>query len=195
MIYKHWNKKKLTALVCAGLMAGTLLPCGIVSAMDVEIKNKVADGDSLPYLAKWVDFGNYYDSIALKNSMDTLVLDLGNNTWDKYFFGGYSGEADAISNYRLVLKSGSVGGLRGGCSNCNGVVTENTVTISGGTVSGQVYGGYSWMGRAEKNTVNLVGKGGTLENVVINNQKTPSITGTVYGGYSEMKNVSENTMN
>ena len=86
---KDWNKKKLTALVCAGLMAGTLLPCEIVSAKDVEIKAKVDDGAYLPSGAKWVvPWGAPKDGIALVNSGDTLVLDFENsNEWDKYFCG------------------------------------------------------------------------------------------------------------
>ena len=134
MICKHWNKKKLTTLVCAGMMARTLLPCGTVSADEVKIDKVYEDGTSLPAGAEWVNVLKENDGIALLNSGDTLVLDFGNSdTWYKSFYGSYSNASDTISNYHLVLKSGSIYRVYGGFSS-NGAVTKNTVTISGGTL-------------------------------------------------------------
>ena len=229
---KDWNKKKLTALVCAGLMAGTLLPCGTVSADSVTITD--ASG-SLPSGAKTIGFDpmGYYGmgSITLENSGDILVLDFSGTSY-KSFLGGFADEETAISNYQVSLRNGIVDGyvyggysygaatdntvkisgdstvkrVYGGYSNSFGSVTGNTVTISGGmvndvyggrsygaatenivTISGgmvdYVYGGFSQNGKVTGNTVNLIGKGGTLEGVVTNNPNVPKIKG-ISVGYS-----------
>ena len=212
---KDWNKKKLTALVCAGLMAGTLLPCGIVSAENVILNKVFTDGADLPAGAKWIDSNN---GIALDKAGDTLVLDFANE-WNKGFYGGYSAGSDTISNYHVVFNSGitdwiyggyatngdtknntvtmsggTVALVYGGYSDISGSVTGNTVTISGGTMT-QVFGGFSYNSSVTGNTVNLIGIGGTLKDVVTDNQKTPSIASTVYGGFSMGGAVSGNTLN
>ncbi|MBR1662132.1 MAG: hypothetical protein IJ694_07665 [Acidaminococcaceae bacterium] len=59
----------------------------------------------------------------------------------------------------------------GGSSN-PASATENTVEIRGGTVNGDVYGGRSMLGPAERNTVILAKEG----------KEAPVINGTLYGG-------------
>ena len=66
------------------------------------------------------------------------------------------------------------------------MLTNNTVTISGGTVNRDVYGGYSRNGDATNNTVILSRQG---------SEAPPDINGTLFGGYSEFGGtVSNNTL-
>ena len=83
-------------------------------------------------------------------------------------YGGW-GYKDATNN-RVTITGGTVGtvdssrSVYGGYSDM-GAATGNTVTISDGTVSGDVYGGYSWNGSGEVsgNTVALSGSANVME--------------------------------
>ena len=110
----------------------------------------------------------------------------------------YSGEA---YNNTVNISGGSVGDVRGGYSG-NGEVYDNTVNISGiANVTGDVCGGRSYSGEAYNNTVNISGgsvKGDVYggysysygqsisreayDNIV--NISGGSVKGDVYGGYS-----------
>ena len=84
--------------------------------------------------------------------------------------GGYTATDDVVNN-RVTVSGGTVTGrVFGGETNGKGNATDNSVTISGGTVKENIYGGGTTFGNAEKNEVNI--SGGT-------------VTGTVYGGVGE----------
>ena len=121
----------------------------------------------------------------------------------------YSGEA---YNNTVNISGGSVGDVRGGYSG-NGEVYDNTVNISGiANVTGDVCGGRSYSGEAYNNTVNISGgsvKGDVYggysygygqsisreayDNIV--NISGGSVTGKVYGGNSESSEAHHNTVN
>ena len=165
---KHWNNKKLTALVCTSLMTGALLPCGMASAAEV----KMTDPQSVPAGARVVDDGNPRTSgkgIALQNAGDILVLDW-NNTYsvknETDFYGGYKADA---GSYGVVLDHGWVGQITGNYMDAAVDVVDNTVDIKGGKVTYSVFGGTTG-GNAVNNTVRV--SGGTIGY-------------HVYGGFSD----------
>lgn len=92
-------------------------------------------------------------------------------------YGGWAKEAAAVKNSTVKISGGTVGtgdrsrSVYGGYSD-KGAATDNTVTITDGTVKGSVYGGYtpSNSGEVSDNTVTITG-GST-------------VTWSVYGGYS-----------
>lgn len=87
-------------------------------------------------------------------------------------------DAQAVTGNRVTFSGGSIlGDVRGGYSSFTGTVTDNHVTITGGSMR-NVYGGYAYNADASYNTA-------TISNV----------TGTVfgiYGGYSHYRNVTGN---
>lgn len=87
-------------------------------------------------------------------------------------------DAQAVTGNRVTFSGGSIAGdVRGGYSSFTGTVTDNHVTITGGSMR-NVYGGYAYNADASYNTA-------TIGNV----------TGTVfgiYGGYSHYRNVTGN---
>ncbi|MBR2216143.1 MAG: hypothetical protein IJ849_10370 [Selenomonadaceae bacterium] len=72
--------------------------------------------------------------------------------------GGASAGVSISGNVRqnlLAIKGGSVvGDIHGGFTD-SGEATGNTVTVSGGHIDGDVFGGYSTSGKAYGNTVNI----------------------------------------
>ena len=83
----------------------------------------------------------------------------------------------AVTGY-VEMTGGTVNGeIYGGYSN-GGAVTGSTVTITGGTVNGDVYGGRSKTDTATGNTVTIGGIAG----------------GNVFGGYSDMNAATGNTV-
>ena len=192
MICKDWNKKKLTALVCAGIMAGMLFPCAWVEAKSApkpvtfdDNDATVTDGEAFDKKLQWIS-RLYYPNvgIALSENATQLVIDF-NGEKDKDFYGGCKDTDDTITGYAVTLKHGTVGSVYGACSYGKGTVTGNTVTISDGTV-GYVYGGYCMgdvytksSGSATGNTVTI--SGGTVD--------------YVYGGFSQYDKATGNTVN
>ena len=71
----------------------------------------------------------------------------------------YGAKTDTATYNTVTVSGGSVGNIYGAySSNSNGgVVDNNTVTLSGGTVTGDVYGAYGVSASVGSNTVNLQG--------------------------------------
>ena len=120
-------------------------------------------------------------------------------------YGGFS-QLNKVSGNMVTINGGTVknsvfGGVYGGCSN-RGAATYNTVKISDGTVENIVYGGVSHGSEATNNTVTITG--GTVgtedsSSIVYGGYSTSTygevyknavtitggtVTGKVYGGYS-----------
>ena len=93
-------------------------------------------------------------------------------------YGGCSNGGSATYNTVTITGGEVTGDICGGCSN-TGSATGNTVTITNGTVTGDVYGGYSDWGGATGNTVTI---------------SDGTVSGDVYGGYSGVGTVSGNTL-
>ena len=94
----------------------------------------------------------------------------------------YGAKTDTATYNTVTVSGGSVGNIYGAySSNSNGgVVDNNTVTLSGGTVTGDVYGAYGVSASVGSNTVNLQGS---------------TVKGSVYAGSSESGSASGNTIN
>jgi len=95
--------------------------------------------------------------------------------------GANSYAGDVTKNNVTIGAGATINGFVAGGMTADGKADGNTVTINGGTITGDVYGGYSEQA-ATNNIVNLAG--GT-------------ITGTVYGGYvaGTTGSTSGNTLN
>ena len=104
-------------------------------------------------------YGGYTSLTGMKAAGNKVTIS-GGTVWDVY--GGWVEDMNEDGD--------SVGGSPNPAS-----ATENTVEIRGGKVNGDVYGGRSALGPAERNTVILAKEEG---------KDAPSINGTVYGGYS-----------
>ena len=94
----------------------------------------------------------------------------------------YGAKTDTATYNTVTVSGGSVGSIYGAySSNSNGgIVDNNTVTLSGGTVTGDVYGAYGVSASVGSNTVNLSGS---------------TVTGNVYGAYGVSNSVGSNTVN
>ena len=104
-------------------------------------------------------YGGYTSLTGMKAAGNKVTIS-GGTVWDVY--GGWVEDMNEDGD--------SVGGSPNPAS-----ATENTVEIRGGKVNGDVYGGRSALGPAERNTVILAKEEG---------KDASSINGTVYGGYS-----------
>ena len=126
-------------------------------------------------------------------------------------YGGYTSSGDATGNEvsltnvssapRSVYGSYTASGTAGGTDE----FTRTTVTLTGSSVTGDVYGGYSGGGAASYSTVtgsenstvggSLYGGRGTTgasSNTV--NLNHVSVTGGIYGGYTASGDASDNTV-
>jgi len=126
-------------------------------------------------------------------------------------YGGYTSSGDATGNEvsltnvssapRSVYGSYTASGTAGGTDE----FTRTTVTLTGSSVTGDVYGGYSGSGAASYSTVtgsenstvggSLYGGRGTAgasSNTV--NLNHVSVTGGIYGGYTASGDASDNTV-
>ena len=126
-------------------------------------------------------------------------------------YGGYTSSGDATGNEvsltnvssapRSVYGSYTASGTAGGTDE----FTRTTVTLTGSSVTGDVYGGYSGSGAASYSTVtgsenstvggSLYGGRGTTgasSNTV--NLNHVSVTGGIYGGYTASGDASDNTV-
>lgn len=116
-------------------------------------------------------YGGWSDekSATYLATYNTVEISSGEVTGDVYggYSSGYSGE---VSDNMVTITSGSTvkGSVYGGYSSSNAKVSNNTVTINGGTVgtedsSSIVYGGYSSSGEVSGNTVELLGSADVSE--------------------------------
>lgn len=98
-------------------------------------------------------------------------------------FAGYQGgfiSSETVERNQVFMSGGSVGGdLTGGGSNNGGETLNNYVEITGGTVSGNVYSGFTDSADALENTLTVAG--GRVE-------------GSLFGGYSNTGTANENKL-
>lgn len=98
-------------------------------------------------------------------------------------FAGYQGgfiSSETVERNQVFMSGGSVGGdLTGGSSNNGGETLNNYVEITGGTVSGNVYSGFTDSADALENTLTVAG--GRVE-------------GSLFGGYSNTGTANENKL-
>lgn len=115
----------------------------------------------------------------------TVTIDSDVNT---YVYGGYSQDASPAADNSVSITGGTVlGQVSGGYSDM-GDATNNTVNVSGGTVRGLVYGGVAMTGRnAVGNAVTI--SGGTIQDTVYGGvaaQTAEKNVVTISGGTMEM---------
>ena len=178
-----------TVEISGGELIGDGKVYGGISDQGNATDNTVTISGGTVTVEKEVHGGHSRDGIAENN-----IVTISGGTVKNFVYGGWSRDSSATGNVVTISDGKVEDRVCGGWSSNAGNVTENIVTISGGEMSNDVFGGHSSTGDATGNTVNLVGFGGTLDGVVTDNQKTPSIGGTVYGGYSSGL-VSGNTLN
>ena len=137
--------------------------------------------------------------------------DTGEDDTYEHVYGGWSSEGSANEN-TVAIKGGTVygsidGGRAEGDNETTGGAKGNIVTITGGTMTEDATGGYSYMGTAEGNIVTMSGGkisgsvyGGdstTKHSIAAGNTVTISgdeIGGSVYGGHSLLGTVTKNTV-
>ena len=122
-----------------------------------------------------IDINIFY--VGSKGAADNVVI-IDSDLPEKNVgvIGGYTENGDAVNNSVSII-GGEVGAVYGGDGD---YAEQNKVNISGGKVTGNVYGGYAQKGNAEQNKVNI--SGGT-------------VTGKVYGGYAFEENAEQNKVN
>jgi hypothetical protein len=101
-----------------------------------------------------------------------------------FVFGGFSNTASvSVSDNTVKLMNGTVSqDIYGGYS-YSGTATNNTVTISGGTVTGQVHGGYAAIsGTATNNTVAISGSANISQVFMLYGGNTYSSSGDLRTG-------------
>ena len=183
---------------------------GVLNKAKVEINGSNVETQGVRFIYGGYTYGNNGPSestIAYKNAV-TISGGTFNNSTE--VTGGYSNLYNAELNTVNITKdfTSTVGDVTGGISVYD-TAKENTVTIAGGIVS-NVYGGSGTV--AEKNSVNITGgtvsgkvygghtdfgtAGGDTANdgnkVTISDNAT--VSGTVYGGYSEKGAATGNTV-
>ena len=183
---------------------------GVLNKAKVEINGSNVETQGVRFIYGGYTYGNNGPSestIAYKNAVTISGGTFNNNT---EVTGGYSNLYNAELNTVSITEdfTSTVGDVTGGISVYD-TAKENTVTIAGGIVS-NVYGGSGTV--AEKNSVNITGgtvsgkvygghtdfgtAGGDTANdgnkVTISDNAT--VSGTVYGGYSEKGAATGNTV-
>ena len=159
-----------TVTITGGTVNGDVY--GGWSKTDTATGNTVTIGG----IACWNVFGGYSNEGAATSN--TVTISDGTETG--YVYGGYS-NGGAVTGNTVTIGGIAGGNVFGGYSDMN-AATGNTVTISDGTVTGYVYGGYSYRGAStiSGNTVTIT-SGSTVEN-------------SVYGGYSNGGSATYNTV-
>ena len=165
---------RLAALLAAAVLCGN----GAPSMADDDLVGKAEDGWSI-VIDNGHDgnvYGNKDDSDA--NGIVTGHVKMTGGTVGDNVYGGWADNAGDVKNSTVTISGGTVGtvdrsrSVYGGYSD-KGAATDNTVTITDGTVKGSVYGGYtpSNSGEVSDNTVTITGDS--------------TVKDSVYGGYSE----------
>ena len=116
-------------------------------------------------------YGGYSYRGASTISGNTVTITSG-STVENSVYGGYSNGGSATYNTVTITGGEVTGDICGGWGNTD--ATNNRVTITGGTVTGDVYGGRMENGNASGNTVTI--SGGTVGTV--------DSSSSVYGGWS-----------
>ena len=125
----------------------------------------------------------YDDTTATGASVTVESGTVGHEDPTAYVYGGYSWNGDATNN-TVTVSGGTVGdystGAVAGGWSYSGDAANNTVTVSSGTVRVSVYGGFSENGGAATNNMVTV-SGGTVND-------------TVYAGWSFSGDATNNTV-
>ena len=158
-------------------LAGGVSTSGAVTGNQVSITNATLIGYYPTVYGGYSQTGN-----ASKNS---VTFESGNNQ-ELYINGGFSatgvagGDTAADGNI-VTIKSGTVNFVAGGYSE-RGSAKNNQVSVSGGTVNAEVYGGYVGGGTGEATNNKVEISGGTVGS-------------SVYGGYSYTGTAEGNNVN
>ena len=114
------------------------------------------------------------------------------NDQTMFVYGGYAKSGNAENN-TVVITGGTVNGkVYGGYSSANGYAINNTVTISGGTVTESVYGGESITSYG--NTLNVVGKGNEVGGIINFQNMNFNLDRTITNGRTMMTVGTETNM-
>ena len=156
------NEKELTRLILTALILGGGCLYGPVAeaAKTVNVttsntpSNKPANADVNHYSYFNID----YLTVNSGSTYDVININCNDYSWnDYYFLGGYGSVTNGITYRTVNLLGGKVkeiyggyGGVFGGGVSGQGAY-NNTVKITGGTVTTAVYGGYSHNGGGASN--------------------------------------------
>ena len=183
MFKKRTAKRHLALFVALALSSGTLLTAAPADAADVSGNDLKIDAEhpTVPP-AHQVDTDSAAGG-AITNATDTGNVTGNTLTLTEHFFagslyGGYTWGSGNVETNQIfvhnkaanVVQGHVFGGLAKGVG---GNAKHNTVTLTGGTFSQNIYGGSSFKGDATYNTVNLGDGKKTFDGV---------IHGTIYGG-------------
>ena len=206
---RRMGKKKLARLILAALMT-----TGGFWGSSAEAAATEYDWNGSSVVDPIVDSGGFYRLNPASGYNTLNLLSPGNTT--KFVEGGWCNDATALTGYTINVKSGIWDGVYGALADgsSSGLVSGNTVTVSG-TVNKVVVGGASkGSGNVENNIVNIKGgvvgrnvpggaeiRGGYIEggsgNATGNkvNIESGGGTATVYGAYTDSTgNVEKNAV-
>ena len=180
----------LSAAVGATLLAGVcsvLLPVRVALAADVNTNTTInSDTTSSVTYYELVKDGGVTFTVGSSGNVNYIISSKSGNTITIQSGGKVSNNTNPISGWSFSIIAGInnnnlnsagtisnhiAGGLNDSTTDS---VVNNHVAISGGKVSGDVFGGFSNSGNAGENN-----KGNTV------NISGGQVTGTVYGGYSK----------
>ena len=171
------NKVTISAGTVAKNVYGAVSPLGDVVDNQVILKDTASVGSG-------TGAGNVYAGLSNTGKVAGNILYIQNQATIKgTAYGGYqdgSASTKPAEQNQVLMSGGSVGGdIIGGGSKTDGQVFQNNVTITNGTVTGNVYSGSSKTGEALKNTLTLSGG---------------SVGGTLYSGYSTSGAANQNIL-
>ena len=182
---------RLAALLTAAVLCGNGAP-----SMADDLVGKAEDGWSI-VIDNGHD-GNVYgnhDTIDTRTGAVTGYVEMTGGTVTGQIYGGWAENAMAVKNSTVMITSGSTveDSVYGGYSSSSGYggeVSGNTVTITGGKVTGYVYGGRISVGTATGNRVTITDGtvndgiyGGCSSNGGVATGNTVTITGDTVTGY------------
>ena len=211
-------RKSLTYKILAAVMAAGSLGLYVAAPAAAEVvvndNTLYANGTPIVFESGEEYGGNYTNIFGAGSGTSSRDISGGNVTintdTDKEFnqiFGGYTGSGNVHDNH-VIINSGVVSEVCGGIGESNDkddTLTNNTVTINGGTIN-VVYGASSDNASIINNKVyitdciNISGiAGGTSQDNNADSNavyiRGGSVTGDVYGGFSSKGNVEYNTVN
>ncbi|MCL2485478.1 MAG: autotransporter outer membrane beta-barrel domain-containing protein, partial [Endomicrobia bacterium] len=124
------------------------------------------------------------ETIVFDGSDITMLQTVGGTANSLAPLGSSSGKSSSISDNSITLSSGSVGGRVYGAININDTqtVANNSVIVNGGDIGSSVFGGYSSNANITGNTVNII---------------SGSVAVGAYGGFTNLSGgtITGNTVN
>ena len=183
---------------------------GVVGGYHSDKEQSVAVSDNVVEITNAEIIGSVYGGYSFNGgAVGNQVSVNGNSTIGKNVYGGYSQNSGDVSGNLVTISHGAAGFIYGGESSGSGSVSKNTVTIEGSSnIKGDVMGGKSSKGDVTGNTVSIKGGSitgnvyGGLVNKQINMASSGNkveisggtINGKVYGGESAGGRANENTV-